>query len=290
MFGLLNLYKPAGLSSRDAVNVVQRLIRPAKVGHAGTLDPLADGVLLVTLGAATRLTEYAQRLPKRYRATFLLGQSSDTEDIEGQVVRLPHPPQPSTADLQRVLPRFLGEILQRPPAYSALKVKGQRAYRLARAGQTVDLAPRNVRIDELLIEHYAYPRLVLQIGCGAGTYVRALGRDLAQAVGTEAVLAELTRTAIGPLTVEQAVPPDQLNRQTLANYLLSPLVALGDLPRVELTIDEQGRVAHGQNIVRPDRDQPELIAISSTGQLLAILVRRGPPGCYGPKRNFSDRG
>src|SRR5687768_4447654 len=130
MHGLLNLNKPAGVTSRDVVNQIQRLVRPAKVGHAGTLDPLATGVLVVCIGNATRLIEYVQRMPKSYRAAFILGRSSDTDDIEGNVLEVADAPQPSIETLTSVLPRFIGEISQRPPAFSAIKVQGRRAYDL----------------------------------------------------------------------------------------------------------------------------------------------------------------
>ena len=290
MFGLLNLYKPSGITSRDAVNRVQRLVRPTKIGHTGTLDPLADGVLLVTLGQATRLTAHLQQLPKRYRAVFLLGRASDTEDIEGHVVLHDAAVRPSLAELQQVLPRFLGQIAQRPPAYSALKIAGQRAYRLARAGQPVELAPRLVHIDELEIEAYDYPALTLQIGCGSGTYVRSLGRDLARAVGTEAVMAALTRTAIGPLTVQQAVRSEQLEQSPLEQHILNPLSVLTELTPTTLSAAEQQRIARGQSIERPASIQDELAATDAHGQLLALLVRRGPEGCYGPRLNFAAGG
>lgn len=290
MFGLLNLYKPSGITSRDAVNRVQRLVRPTKIGHTGTLDPLADGVLVVTLGQATRLTAHLQQLPKRYRAVFLLGRASDTEDIEGHVVLCDAAVRPSLAELQQALPRFLGQIAQRPPAYSALKIAGQRAYRLARAGQPVELAPRLVHIDELTIEAYDYPALTLQIGCGSGTYVRSLGRDLAQAVGTEAVMAALTRTAIGLLTVQQAVRSEQLEQSPLEPHILNPLSVLTGLTPTTLSAAEQQRIARGQSIERPASSQDELAATDVHGQLLALLVRRGPEGCYGPRLNFAAGG
>ncbi len=288
MFGILNLRKPSGITSRDAVNQVQRIVRPVKVGHAGTLDPLADGVLLVMLGGATRLTEYLQRLPKQYHATFLLGRRSDTEDTQGEVILLPTDDPPSMEQLRQVLPRFRGPILQRPPAFSALKVAGRRAYQLARAGQPVALAPRKVQIDELQIEQYDYPQLVLRIVCGSGTYVRSLGRDLADALGTGAVMSALTRTAIGPWKVEQAVDPEQLDRTTLSEHLQSPLMGLPDLQRVMLHTQQRQAVQRGQSVSLPDRTEDELAATDEAGRLLAILVRRDLPGTYGPRRNFSD--
>src|SRR5262245_7182097 len=171
MFGLLNIDKPAGVTSRDVVNRVQRLVRPLKVGHAGTLDPLATGVLVVAIGQATRLVEYLQRLPKTYQGTFLLGRTSDTEDIEGTVIELTDTSIPTEQQIQGALPQFLGTIDQTPPAYSALKVSGQRSYDLARRGQAVDLAARPVEIHDLQLVRFAYPELELLIRCGSGTYI-----------------------------------------------------------------------------------------------------------------------
>src|ERR1700675_4796880 len=146
LFGLLNVNKPSGVTSRRVVDQVKRLVKPAKVGHAGTLDPLASGVLVIGIGQATRLVEYVQQMPKRYRATFLLGRSSDTEDSDGVVTTLPNAPQPSRAGIERALAGMTGEIEQRPPNYSALKISGRRAYALARAGETVDLSSRKIII------------------------------------------------------------------------------------------------------------------------------------------------
>src|SRR5215213_4779856 len=141
-FGLLNVNKPPGVTSREAVDRVERLVRPAKAGHAGTLDPLATGVLVICVGQATRLIRFVQRMPKRYRATFLLGYSSESDDTEREVVAIPNAVVPTRSMIDFVLPQFLGEIQQRPPAYSAIKVAGRRAYKLARRGKEVELAAR----------------------------------------------------------------------------------------------------------------------------------------------------
>ena len=166
------------------------LVRPVKVGHAGTLDPLADGVLIVTVGPATRLTQYVQRMQKAYRATFLLGKTSDTEDVLGNVAEITQAVIPTRSDIEAAIPRFIGDILQRPPAYSALKVKGKRAYQRARDGEQFLLEPRPIRIDQIVIVSYRYPELTLDIRCGSGTYVRSLGRDLAESIGTAAVMSD----------------------------------------------------------------------------------------------------
>lgn len=276
MFGFLNIDKPAGLTSRDVVNRVQRLVRPEKVGHAGTLDPLATGVLVVAIGWATRLTEFVQRLPKRYVGTFLLGCHSDTEDTEGTVVEISDPPRPSRAEILAALPNFVGEIQQVPPAYSALKVQGRRAYALARAGQSVELAPRLIRIYELSLLDYAYPALKLEIECGSGTYVRSLGRDLAESLGTAAVMSALRRTAIGPFRIEAACDVGELTGRNLSERLLPATWALADRPRLVLSPAEVTRVRQGQSI--PNRApsavavaEPEVVALDPVEQLVGLL-------------------
>ena len=250
MFGLLNIHKPAGITSRDAVNRVQRVVRPDGVGHAGTLDPLATGVLVACIGPATRLIEYVQKMPKTYLGTFLLGQSSPTEDTEGEVTPLVNPPVPTLAQIEQAFPQFLGTIWQRPPIFSALKVNGKRAYDLARQGQTPELAPRQVEIHGLELVQYDYPQLQLRIHCGSGTYVRSLGRDLAAALGTAGVMSALVREAIGPFTLAQAVHFDELtDLSSVQNNLQPPLAALAGLPILELTPTEHTELSHGRRIV-----------------------------------------
>jgi tRNA pseudouridine55 synthase len=286
MFGLLNLIKPPGWTSRDVVNRVQRISGGAKVGHAGTLDPLATGVLIVCVGPATRLIEYVQRMSKRYRGSFLLGRTSDTEDIEGQIVEIESAPQPTEDQIRTILPRFVGEIEQVPPAFSALKVQGRRAYALARSGQSVDLAARRIVIHELRLLHYDYPEFIIEIACGSGTYVRSLGRDLAQALGTGAVMSALVRTAIGGFRLDDAVDLASLTQENLASKLLSPLLALVDLPQITVQEDQRRRLAQGLTI--DDcwaAEGPELAAIDAAGRLCSIVAPR-ENGQLGPLRNF----
>jgi tRNA pseudouridine55 synthase len=288
--GLLNLNKPQGWTSRQAVDRVKKLARPAKTGHAGTLDPLATGVLVIGIGAATRLIQYVQRMPKSYTATFLLGRTSDTEDTEGQVVELDHPPQPSQAQIRAAAAKLLGTIRQRPPAFSALKVHGQRAYKLARQGMAVELAPRAVDIYRLDLLDYDYPRLTLRVECGSGTYVRSLGRDLAESLGTGGVMCSLVRTAIGNFRVEEAIEPDHLSVENLPQLLAPPLAAVAWLPRVELSPDEVIATRHGKTLVRdilPGEQREEWAAIDPQGQLVALLARLEPgllrPTCVLPE-------
>ena len=294
MIGLLNINKPAGVTSRDVVNQVQRVVRPAKIGHAGTLDPLATGVLVLCIGKATRLISYVQQMRKRYRGTFLLGRQSQTEDVEGDVVELDSPPEPKIEELRAALPGFVGEIQQRPPAFSALKVNGKRAYKLARKGEVVELAARPITIYGLELIEYEYPRFVLDIECGSGTYVRSLGRDIAEQLGTAAVMCDLIRTGIGCFEVQEAITTDEISKESIEAQLIPAIRALGDLPRVTLSEDEASRVAGGLSIENrfnlPDEeasgdDQAEFAAVDSAGKLLALLVHR--KGGLGPMRNFA---
>lgn len=285
--GLLNLNKPPGMTSRQVVDVVQRLGRRLKAGHAGTLDPIASGVLVVCVGAATRLIEYVRRTPKCYDATFLLGRQSPTEDTDGPVTELPSPPIPSSDAILAAAARLTGAIQQRPPDFSAVKVQGRRAYDLARKGQRLDLPPRTVVIHRLEVGAYAYPELRVQIECGSGTYVRSLGRDLAASLGTAAVMARLVRTAIGSFRLEEAVSPETLSADTWTGHLLPLLRAVESLPRVELTPDELQHVRSGRSIPRRagGPEEGEVAAVDGAGRLAAILVPRGP-GAWGPARNF----
>ena len=295
MFGLLNINKPLTWTSRDVVNRVQRFVRPDKAGHAGTLDPLATGILIVCVGPATRLIEYVQRQPKQYRGTFLFGRSSDTEDIQGEVRALADTPQPAREELLQVLPQFLGRIKQQPPAYSALKVNGQRAYDLARRGEAVELAPRTIEVFDLRLVGYSYPEFVLDITCGGGTYVRSLGRDIALKLGTAAVMSGLVRTAIGPFRLAESLELPELDVNNVKSELLSPALAVHGLPTLVLTEAEQRRLVLGQNIERADAppESDEFAALDAHGTLLGILTRRHdatfkPEKVFLPARSASE--
>ena len=291
MFGLINIHKPPGVTSRDVVNQVQQLVRPVKVGHAGTLDPLATGVLILCLGRATRLIPYVQQMHKRYRGTFLLGRTSDTEDVEGEVVEIAGVAVPTLEQIDAALPEFVGEMQQRPPAFSALKVKGQRAYQLARRGELPELSPRPVTVHALELVRYDYPTLELDIECGSGTYVRSLGRDLAERLGTAAVMSALIRTAIGGFDLASAVALDAISADSIRQHLLDPRLALTALPTVTLDSSELDLVRRGQFIhdrfgSSASKDAVELAAVDQAGRLVAILIRRTGDK-WGAARNFS---
>jgi tRNA pseudouridine55 synthase len=291
--GILNVDKPAGLTSRDVVNQIERLLGKPKCGHAGTLDPLATGVLVVCIGQATRLIQYVQRMPKHYRGTFLLGRRSATDDVEGDIEDLADAPQPTRAEVEAALPAFLGDIQQRPPSHSAIKVDGQRAYDRARRGEEFELPARTVSIHRLELLRYEYPELELSIECGSGTYVRSLGRDLAAALGTAAVMSALVRTAIGQFRVEDAVQLDGLTTEAVDANLQPPLAALRELPRIALTDRQLVELRHGRpidvrDLVRPPAEATspaEWAAVDPAGRLAAILFEKLPNQLW-PARNF----
>lgn len=285
--GFLNVNKPAGVTSRAIVNQVQRLLggRKIKVGHAGTLDPLATGVLVVAVGQATRLVEYVQQMRKAYVAKFLLGRDSDTEDIEGTIVERTDAFIPSEAELRDSLPQFVGQILQRPPAYSALKVNGQRAYSLARKGESVQLDARPIEIYSLELERFQYPEMQLKIECGSGTYVRSLGRDIAESLNTSAIMSELVRTQIGTFQQSNSLDPNLFSSDYLQAHLQPLVLATNELTQIPLDSHQQHEIQFGRSISVQTHVQDEFAALDANGHLLAIMVR-SQSGHWRPKKNF----
>lgn len=286
MYGLLNLYKPVGWTSRDAVNRVQRQVRPVKVGHAGTLDPLACGVLLTCLGPATRLVEHLHRLPKRYRATFLLGRHTPCDDLELPPVELPNAPVPDPQALRDALPGFLGEIDQVPPAYSAVKRGGEKSYDLARRGVAVELEPRRVRIDSVEVVEYAYPCLTLDIRCGAGVYIRSLGRDLAATLGTVAVMSALERTEVGPFLAAEGLNAAQADLAAIQGALQPAALAVADLPRRAVSASEADALRRGRPVDAVEPQAGEVAALDPAGELVALVGWRKRDGKLWPLRVF----
>ena len=276
--GVLNLSKPAGVTSRDVVNLVQRLVHPVKAGHAGTLDPLATGVLVICLGAATRLVPFVQAGRKQYRATFRLGQTSDTDDVTGQVVPGGDPSAITEPQLADALQNFVGTISQIPPQVSAVHVGGERAYQRVRRGETVEIAPRTVIVDAIELLNVALPEFTVAITCSAGTYVRAIGRDLGQLLGCGAVMTALERTAVGPFRIDDVLPADRLNETTLRRHLQPPAVAVSALPRVVLTAAQVQAIRYGQTVplaAAAGDDAVEHALFDAAGGLVAVARREG---------------
>jgi len=265
--GILNINKPCGWTSHDVVARVRRVAGERRVGHAGTLDPLAEGVLPVLVGRATRLADYIQAQPKTYVATIALGTATTTDDAEGSVVASAPVPAFDAA----VLEPFRGEIQQMPPAHSALKVDGQRAYAVARRGGAVKLEPRRVMIYDLRI--LAEEPLILEVACSKGTYIRSLARDIAQALGTVGHLAHLVRTRVGPFLLSTAVTIDALD---VARALLPPDAAVPEAPVLTVAEPDLARVRNGLAIPAPPGLQaPAVWVYDPEGRLVCLAAADG---------------
>jgi tRNA pseudouridine55 synthase len=276
--GLLVVDKPGGMTSRDVVDrAVTWFPRGTRLGHTGTLDPLATGVLVLGVGAATRLTEYVQGMAKTYRAGLLLGARSDTDDADGLVQAVACPgPLPDRAAVVACLQEFTGTIDQVPPAFSAAKVTGRRAYHLARRGEEVALEPRRVRVDRIDLLAYEYPRLEIQVHCGKGTYIRSLARDLGNRLGCGALVETLRRTRVGPFEAAGALSLGA--EAAFARSRLLPLsAAVAELPRVTVELGDVARLRRGQKVLLPGALSPttlsageEVAVLDTVGQLVAV--------------------
>ena len=293
--GWLIFDKPRGMTSTQAVSRVKRLYQAAKAGHAGTLDPLATGMLPIALGEATKTVPFVVEGSKQYRFTVRFGAETDTDDAEGKVVASSEK-RPTRAEIEAALPNFTGEIEQVPPCYSALKVDGARAYELARDDEDFELAARRVSVESLTLADHPDPdHCVLETLCGKGTYVRALARDLGRALGALGHVEELRRTRVGPFSEERAVSLAALDalaesggHEALETALLPVETALCDIPALAVAGPDADRLRRGQPVLLRGRDAPILegtVYAVSRGMLVAIgEVSRGE---LKPKRIFN---
>jgi tRNA pseudouridine55 synthase len=294
--GILIVDKPIGPTSHDIVGLVRRLAATKRVGHGGTLDPFASGVLPLFLGRGTRVVEFHMSDRKRYRATVCFGASSTTDDLEGEMTPASGPA-PSREAVESALPGLTGSISQRPPAYSAIKVGGRRAYAMARAGETVTLAERQVTIHDLTLVSWddidpQRPIAMLDVACSAGTYVRALARDLGERLGGAAYLGALRRTAAGPFAESDAIPLDTIRAAASEDpaaiaRLLRPIDSgLERFPEVMLTPDEVEAVARGQ-FIRPSggfEPHAEAYRLRAPDGALAGIAIETPGGRLAPDK------
>ncbi len=301
MFGFLVVDKPQGMTSRAVLDWAMTSCRSVKAGHAGTLDPLANGVLVVCLGPATRLVPFVQLLPKTYRASFRLGWESDTEDVLGEVQQIDKAPFVTAADIESLLPQFLGTIEQLPPRFSALRVQGQRAYELARLGVSFDLQPRPVTIYKLKLIDYNYPNFTIEMTCGSGTYVRSLGRDLGQRLNSAAIMTQLVRTAIGGFTLQNAMvfphnrqPPTAAEIETQIIPPAQGLLEAGDWQAITLNQAQLIDLSFGRKLNNPPQFAadssaipPQWLAIDDQKHLIAIMKDAGG-GVHRSIHNFSN--
>ncbi len=278
--GWLILDKPLGATSTQALGAVKRIYEAQKAGHAGTLDPLATGILPIAFGEATKTVSFAVDGEKAYRFTVRWGQETNTDDAEGDVVARSDK-RPARSDIEAILPEFVGEISQRPPAFSAIKVEGNRAYDLARDGEIVELEPRIVVIEELRLVDMPDPSTaVFEAECGKGTYVRALARDMGRRLKCHGHVVALRRTRVGPFAEEDAVTLDELreaaepaNGGDIGQFLLPVEAALADLPELAVSQQDATNLAMGRAVLIRGRDAPVMsgpVFATFKGRLVAL--------------------
>jgi len=272
--GVLNIDKPAGLTSHDVVGRVRRLAHLKRVGHAGTLDPDATGVLLVCLGPATRIADFLADEGKAYRATLVLGATTTTEDASGEVLTRTDAGHLVERDLAETLPRFVGDITQTPPMVSAVHHEGKRLYELARQGITVERAARIVHIEAITLVDFTPGKqafVTLDVVCGKGTYIRTLCADLGAALGVGGHMAVLRRTRVGAFGIETAIPLDELTPENLSGHLVSAADALAHFPLHRLAdTAESDDVRHGRSLVSALPEAPVVRIVGTENALLAL--------------------
>jgi len=279
--GFIVVDKPKGITSHEVVKRVRKLVgKGVKVGHTGTLDPLATGVLILALGKATRLSEYLLKQDKCYRVVGQFGLSSPTYDVDGNVKEV-ECRNVEEEELKRALEKFRGEIEQVPPPFSAVKVKGKRAYEIARKGEEVKLPPRKVKVHSLKLTSFDYPLFELELCCSSGTYVRSLVNDLGKVLGCSAVVKELRRTRVGRTSIEEAVPLERLEREGVEKFLREPRELL---PLKEITLKEREAelFKRGVKLKVTGIKEGELYKVVSQGKLIG--VGRGQKGLLKPEK------
>ncbi len=288
--GFLAVDKPLGVTSHDVVDAVRKALGGAKVGHCGTLDPEASGVLILCLGRATRLAQYVSSAGKEYETAILLDRRTDTGDLDGEVlewVETPVEGSPSAQRVETALEGFRGEIMQRPHRVSAVKQDGKRLYELARQGAAVeDAAPRPIRIDRLEMLEYAYPRLRLRVACSSGTYIRQLGEDLGESLGTGGCVEKLVRTRVGPVQLEEALTPFQVAGLTITDSLEGAMVPpdriLEQFGSGKVQGEALERVRHGNSLKMDQLSayraalSGDLVMIKSEADQLVAIYRTRP--------------
>jgi len=282
--------KPVGLTSHDVVQIVRKGTNIRRAGHTGTLDPRASGVLVILIGPAVRLSEYVSASDKRYQAVVRLGATTDTYDADGRILTTSPVDKISEDQFQDSLETFVGEIEQTPPPYSAVKIKGRKAYEMAREGEEVDLVPRHIRVYSLELLEWAPPEAVIDVYCSSGTYVRSLAHDLGEKLGCGAHLIGLRRTKSGRFTLRDAVPLRRLREAfedgNWYQYLIPASEALSDLPAIELSQDDVEAIRHGHRIPAQDNVQDMARGVSEQGELVALLEYISEAKEWQPKKVF----
>ncbi|MEO7719378.1 MAG: tRNA pseudouridine(55) synthase TruB [Capsulimonas sp.] len=288
MVGVLNVDKPAGMTSHDVVYHIRRAARVKQVGHAGTLDPDATGVLLVCVGPATRIAEYLADQGKAYRAVIQLGSETDTEDASGQVLSQTDASHITREDLEKLLPDFMGEISQIPPMVSAVHHEGKRLYELARAGITVEREARTIRIDSLAMSDFApgpNATAILDVECGKGTYIRTLCADIGKALGVGGHMASLRRTAVGAFHADSAAPLETITPENVLSLLTPASEALRSFPMQSVDDARRADILHGRTVPTELADTPIVRVVDANQQLVALALAEA--GALRPFKVFS---
>ncbi|MGA9396952.1 MAG: tRNA pseudouridine(55) synthase TruB [Anaerolineaceae bacterium] len=273
--GVLVVDKPVGLTSHEVVQIIRRGTNIRRAGHTGTLDPRASGVLIVLIGPAVRLSEYVSASDKRYQAIIRLGATTDTFDADGRFTSKDQMVEITEEQFETALKSFVGEIIQTPPPYSAVKVHGRPAYDMARQGEEVELEPRKIQVYSLDLLEWAPPEAVIDVYCSSGTYVRSLANDMGTKLGCGAYLTGLRRTKSGRFTLRDAVPLRKLREAFDAGnwyqYVIPAAEALSDWPAVELNNEQVESVRHGHRVAAQPEDKGMARGISEAGELVALL-------------------
>jgi tRNA pseudouridine55 synthase len=294
MDGIFNIHKRTGMTSHDVVATLRRLLQQKRVGHAGTLDPAASGVLPICVGQATRVAEYLSESGKAYQATIVFGLQTDTYDAQGEVVRIAPTEHIQRADIEEALIHLRGQQMQTPPRYSAIKLQGQAAYKRARAGEEIVLAARPIEITHLEIVHWQSPRLVVDVECSKGTYIRSLAHDLGQTLACGAHLGGLVRTRSGPFGLEESLTLEEMARAgaqgQFARYLQPADCALARYPALHLDEAEAARVTCGNSFFCdiPQTTRELARVYDPAGKFIAIARWQPAAGKWLPHKVFAQ--
>jgi len=281
MDGFLVINKPKGITSHDAVAFARRRLKIRKIGHAGTLDPMATGVLVLGIGSATRLLEYIQNTDKEYEAEITFGATSTTDDAEGELSTFPNSKNISREDLEKVLPEFIGEINQIPPKFSAIKISGESAHSRARKGEEVKMKPRLVQVHSLEVRKFNFPKTEISVCCGSGTYIRSLARDIGARLEVGGYLSKLSRTRVGKFKINRALP-----LKSISSAKIIPIAEGIPLPQINLTRNEAEKIRNGQKI--SSRTSEPRVAAFFENHFLAILAREAAKRSLKPEKVFSS--
>jgi tRNA pseudouridine55 synthase len=292
MDGILNIHKTTGMTSHDVVAKVRKAVKQRRVGHAGTLDPAASGVLPICVGLGTRVAEYLSESGKAYQASIVFGSETDTYDEEGQITRTTSTESLTRSAIEEALQHFMGPQMQIPPRYSAIKIQGQAAYKRTRAGEEVTLPARPIEIFQLKILAWQNPTLLLDVSCSKGTYIRSLAYDLGRALDCAAHLGGLVRTRSGPFRLEESITLEELGRileaGEIAHYLQPADRALEQYPALHLNEEEAARVKHGNAFLTDNAEGEKSLArvYNPDGLFIAIAAWDSESEKWQPRKVF----